>query len=39
MEHKEYIRRSGMDMPEVADWTWVSVPANVGAHSTDADNT
>ena len=27
IEHKEYIRRHGEDMPEIAGWTWGRRPA------------
>jgi len=40
VEHKEYIRRRGEDMPEIAGWTWGRAPAagTTAARSTEADN-
>ncbi|MFO1140917.1 MAG: phosphoketolase family protein [Amaricoccus sp.] len=36
MEHRAYIRRHGVDLPEVADWSWGSATAAAG--STEGDN-
>ncbi len=40
IEHKEYVRRYGDDMPEIKDWTWGGANAAVteGAASTGGDN-
>ncbi len=40
IEHKEYVRRHGDDMPEIKDWTWGGAKAQVaqGAASTGGDN-
>ncbi len=40
IEHKEYIRRYGDDMPEIKDWTWGGAKGHVaqGAASTGGDN-
>jgi len=39
MDHEEYIRRYGDDMPEIAGWSWGQMAAAAGAvRSTEADN-
>ena len=40
IEHKEYVRRHGDDMPEIKDWTWGGAKSAVveGAASTGGDN-
>ena len=40
IEHKEYVRRHGDDMPEIKDWTWGGAKGHVaqGAASTGGDN-
>jgi xylulose-5-phosphate/fructose-6-phosphate phosphoketolase len=39
IDHREYIRRYGDDMPEIKDWTWGgdATPSR-GATSTGGDN-
>ena len=37
MEHKAYICRHGIDMPEIADWAWASARAKLGIHSLGGD--
>jgi xylulose-5-phosphate/fructose-6-phosphate phosphoketolase len=38
IDHREYIRRVGDDMPEIKDWTWGGKSAARGAGSTEGDN-
>jgi xylulose-5-phosphate/fructose-6-phosphate phosphoketolase len=38
IDHREYIRRYGDDMPEVKNWTWSGESAGKGAASTEGDN-
>ncbi len=39
IDHKEYVRRYGDDMPEIKDWTWGGrTAAERGATSTAGDN-
>ncbi len=40
IEHKEYVRRHGDDMPEIKDWTWGGAKGHIaqGAASTGGDN-
>jgi xylulose-5-phosphate/fructose-6-phosphate phosphoketolase len=38
MAHKEYIRKYGEDMPEIADWAWGHAAPHRAAASTEADN-
>jgi xylulose-5-phosphate/fructose-6-phosphate phosphoketolase len=38
IEHKEYIRQYGDDMPEIAGWTWAQAGAWDRKRSTEADN-
>jgi len=38
IEHKEYIRRHGDDMPEIAGWSWGRSAATRNVRSTEADN-
>ena len=40
IEHKEYVRRHGDDMPEIRDWTWAGAKDRIaqGAASTGGDN-
>jgi xylulose-5-phosphate/fructose-6-phosphate phosphoketolase len=39
IDHKEYVRRYGDDMPEIKDWTWGGRTAHAGgATSTEGDN-
>jgi xylulose-5-phosphate/fructose-6-phosphate phosphoketolase len=38
IDHKEYVRRHGDDMPEITGWTWGQAKAAPGAGSTEADN-
>ena len=38
IDHREYIRRYGDDMPEIKNWTWGRQGAAAGATSTGGDN-
>ncbi len=38
IDHREYIRRHGDDMPEVSGWSWSPMPMTRAAHSTESDN-
>jgi xylulose-5-phosphate/fructose-6-phosphate phosphoketolase len=38
IEHREYIRRYGDDMPDISGWQWGRAAAAAGASSTEADN-
>ena len=38
IDHREYIRRYGDDMPEIKNWTWGDKGAAGGAASTEGDN-
>ena len=38
IDHREYIRRYGDDMPEIKNWTWAGQGAAGGAASTEGDN-
>ena len=38
MEHKEYISKYGVDMPEITGWAWERTDSNQGISSTEADN-
>jgi xylulose-5-phosphate/fructose-6-phosphate phosphoketolase len=38
IDHREYVRRYGDDMPEVKNWTWGGAGAGRRAASTEADN-
>jgi xylulose-5-phosphate/fructose-6-phosphate phosphoketolase len=38
IDHREYIRRYGDDMPEIKDWTWGGKSAARGTGSTEGDN-
>ena len=38
MDHKEYIRRHGDDMPEITTWRWGQEAASAAVRSTEADN-
>ncbi len=38
IDHREYIRRVGDDMPEIKDWTWGGKSAARGTGSTEGDN-
>ena len=39
IDHREYIRRYGDDMPEIKNWTWAASGAGAGgATSTEGDN-
>jgi xylulose-5-phosphate/fructose-6-phosphate phosphoketolase len=38
IEHKEYIRRYGEDMPEIAGWSWGQMSGVHVARSTEGDN-
>jgi len=38
IDHQEYIRRYGDDMPEIAGWTWGQKGASRAVQSTEADN-
>ena len=39
LEHKEYVRKHGDDMPEIANWRWgVKQPVATRTTSTEGDN-
>ncbi len=38
IDHKEYIRRYGDDMPEITGWRWGQEATSATVHSTEADN-
>jgi fructose-bisphosphate aldolase class I len=38
IDHKEYIRRYGDDMPEITGWRWGQEGVSTGVRSTEADN-
>ncbi len=38
IDHREYIRRYGDDMPEIKNWTWAGQGAAAGVASTEGDN-
>jgi xylulose-5-phosphate/fructose-6-phosphate phosphoketolase len=38
IDHREYIRRVGDDMPEIKNWTWAGQGATGGVASTEGDN-
>jgi xylulose-5-phosphate/fructose-6-phosphate phosphoketolase len=38
IDHREYIRRYGDDMPEIKNWTWSGESAGKGGSSTGGDN-
>ena len=38
IDHREYIRKFGDDMPEIKNWTWSGKGAGEGAASTEGDN-
>jgi xylulose-5-phosphate/fructose-6-phosphate phosphoketolase len=38
IEHQQYIRRYGDDMPEIAGWSWGQKAPTAGVRSTEADN-
>jgi xylulose-5-phosphate/fructose-6-phosphate phosphoketolase len=38
IEHNEYIRRYGDDMPDIAGWQWGRTAATAGQTSTESDN-
>jgi xylulose-5-phosphate/fructose-6-phosphate phosphoketolase len=38
IEHQQYIRRVGDDMPEIAEWSWGREASAPRARSTEADN-
>jgi xylulose-5-phosphate/fructose-6-phosphate phosphoketolase len=38
IEHRQYIRQYGDDMPEIAGWSWGRVAASGAIRSTEADN-
>jgi xylulose-5-phosphate/fructose-6-phosphate phosphoketolase len=38
IDHREYIRRYGDDLPEIKNWTWGGTRSDRTASSTEADN-
>jgi xylulose-5-phosphate/fructose-6-phosphate phosphoketolase len=38
IDHREYIRRYGDDMPEIKNWTWAGQGVAGGVASTEGDN-
>jgi xylulose-5-phosphate/fructose-6-phosphate phosphoketolase len=38
IDHKEFIRRYGDDMPEITGWRWGQEATSTAVHSTEADN-
>jgi xylulose-5-phosphate/fructose-6-phosphate phosphoketolase len=38
IDHREYIRRYGDDMPEIKNWTWAGQGVAAGVASTEGDN-